>query len=1103
MASVTVACALLAAPSPAPAAVSRLTDDPAARQPDIVVTDDGTSHVVWGRELGAAGDQIVYCGVPRGATACAVNHAYPLPGPLASGPNVVVMPAGELVVTWELTGIDDADNRVFAITSTDKGVTFTEPRLIGNRAGSIFGWEGDVAAGPGNFSVSLLGNSGGANEGLNYSAAPLDGLTTDAAELTDDWRKAYSPSVAFVNPTTPIAAYSDLEHIFFRRWSGSGAYNDVGTWLQEGVLADPGSDPRLAGGLRGVYLMYADPQPPSDYWVTHFDTQSGQFRDPVMVSADDGSEAIFRDFFEDAGGTLHAVFLERPAGSTWQLRQAVSPPGEGFLAPQTLATQDQTTGNFFNLRVGAAPQVGGAVVADSNSKGPIYFVPFAASSGQTQCPATVKLGIAVARALTSCFKKQSNGTRVATGPVKINGVDIEPVDGQAKAAAAFKVTVDTQARTLKTSSTANVRVGEPTLDRGKIAWKLPGGTGTVQRIGAADPSVFKDLGTYAKKLFEFPVDGDAELFIDSGERAHIPTHFQLPALLGGVSGDVTLNTTASGFDPDQLEIKSPDAGIGLLRIGDIKVTYDGQNRFTGSARLELPLGFGPSFNVAFGFLDGRFNYLHYDAPFSPMLPIVPLPTVGTPPAPLVGLEHLGIDYVDQPESRQFKGTVKLVGGGKWIGLRATDLDGSVTLDFPASGPASIDARGNLSVVGIPFSQGGAYYNTDGIFKFDGSFAFPPAGKWQDVAGIEGGVDGWVSVAPPLRFSAYGGATAHVGGVSGSGHSVISSKGVSGCVSFPQLPPPADFIPDLGISYKWGDAYPVPVCNVGSFKLSAPAAKAAANGSQVVIPGGVPQAAIEISGSGGAPRVTVTAPDGGTVTSGPGTVAGGRFIATEFGEAQKTYVTIGKPPAGAYTIEAGAGSVPVTGAKVAEGLPDPSVSGSVGGGGAKRTLRYRIRGIEGQTVTFAEQSDGGLYRELATPKKLSGRLTFRPAESVQRKRTIVALVDQDGAPRARLTIGSFTAPKPRALSKPRVRATRSGKRLVVSWKSVKGARGYRVRVDLARDGRHELRYTRPRTRKLTFRNLEASDIGRIAVQAIGANGRPGKAGTAKLRAKKRK
>ena len=37
-----------------------------------------------------------------------------------------------------------------------------------------------------------------------------------------------------------------------------------------------------------------------------------------------------------------------------------------------------------------------------------------------------------------------------------------------------------------------------------------------------------------------------------------------------------------------MKVDVPNAAIGLLRIAGIDVTYDGQNRFTGTAKIELP-----------------------------------------------------------------------------------------------------------------------------------------------------------------------------------------------------------------------------------------------------------------------------------------------------------------------------------------------------------------------------------------------------------------------------------------------------------------------------------------------------------------------------------
>ena len=1104
-----VAGTAFAAPAGAGAATFTLTNDANAGLPDIAVDADGTSHIVWEQRVQGgdkAHEDVAYCRIPRGAQACASARLFNFMG-IAEQPRVMLMPTGELVIVSArfghnpTGGFDDAQSRAYAITSTDGGATFGEPRLIADRGGTIHGWAGEVEPGPGNFSVSLTGTADGScSVAPVFTTAPLDGFTEGSASLAD--RCGFYASIAFIDPVTPLVAHTEDDQIYYRRWGGAGDYNDASTWMPEQTASFGGSETRLAGGLRGVYLMFRDDEPPFDYRVSRYDRDSGAFGAPRIVSADDRETAIFGDFIQDAGGTLHAAFLEPPSTSKpRQLRHAVSRDGQTWGRFEVLARDDQLPENesFFNLRLGAAPDGGGAIVSDNNGRGPIRFTPFAPGGGETTgCPATVKLGIAVVRALEGCFKKKG-GARVATGPVKLNGVDIGPAADGASAAAAFKVTADPKARTLETNAKAAVEVGNVTLDRSKIAWKLPSGTGAVKRLGAADTTAFNNLANYAKQLFEFPVKGDAELLIGTGETARIPTNFGLPNLLGGVSGAVTLNTTAAGFNPAKLEITAPAADIGLLRIGNIKVSYAGQNRFIGSATLSLPPAYGSPFNVGFGFENGRLHFVHYDMPFQPMLPIVAPPVVGTPPEPLVGLERLAIDYVNESGSRKFIGSVDLVGGGKYFGVRAAALDGSVTLEFPGSGPATITAQGDLSVVTVPFASGSISYSTDGLLDFNGQFAFPPPGKWSGIAGVEGFVNGWVSVTPPIRFSAHGGASAHVGPASGSGEAVISSEGVTGCVSFPQPPPPADFIPDIGVSYKWGAAYPTPTCNVGSFKLAKPASASAVATTTVQIPGGLPQAALEISGAGGAPRVKVTAPDGSSVTSEAQPVMSGRFIATEFAEAQKTYVQIGEPPAGGYTIEAQPESVQIAEARLAAGLPDPRVRAKVTGTGRTRKLHYSMRRIGGQRVTFAEQSGGGLYREFARTKKARGKVTFRPVESRQRRRRIVALVEQNGLPRARLDLARYTAPKPRRAAKPRkLRVRRKGAKLVAKWRKVRGASGYKVRIVLPKDGRRIVRHLKPKRHRISLGGIEANDRGSISVQAVGRDARPGRAAKAKLK-----
>src|SRR3954447_14261057 len=57
------------APSPKPPAPIALAD--AGKQPEVLVDEAGTAHVVWNEDRGDSADVVVYCRIPRGATGCA------------------------------------------------------------------------------------------------------------------------------------------------------------------------------------------------------------------------------------------------------------------------------------------------------------------------------------------------------------------------------------------------------------------------------------------------------------------------------------------------------------------------------------------------------------------------------------------------------------------------------------------------------------------------------------------------------------------------------------------------------------------------------------------------------------------------------------------------------------------------------------------------------------------------------------------------------------------------------------------------------------------------------------------------------------------------
>ncbi len=774
------------------AAMFKLTTNPAARLPDIAVDDSGTSHIAWNLSAGGAGnDQLVYCRVPRGAHTCDVVRVIQLPGTDFDGPRVVLARSGAIMLVSGRCCFPAAP--VFAVTSSDGGQSFGPPVEIAQEFAGAKEWE--AVLGPGDFSLSLSGGNSGPDFASIWRSAPIDGSNLGGKADLAPFPKAYFTSTGFPSPTAPIAAYGDLQDVYLRRWSGSGDYNDQASWLPEEYVVH-GNEPKLASGVRGVFLIYRGAKPPYQYFVRKFDPNSAAGRafpkatQTVVSDRKSDQSAIFRDIFEDSGGNLHAVFRQESKKGVEGLRHRVSVDGGKSWRKVEILASGPAAEDLFDLRVGASEK-GGAVVGDHNDAGPVWVAPFGPSGagGGGACPPTVKLGHAVAFATEGCFKREGKKF-VASGAVKLNGIDIEPLGGagNASASAGFKVTAVPSERELSTSAKAAVRVGQVLLDKGPILWKLPAGNGKVVRLNSPDGSVFRDLGKFAKKLFEFPVDGDAELLID-GSGTRVPTNLRMPGLLGGVTGNTTLRTDQSGQVLAGMKIEVPTASIGLLHLAAIDVAYDGQNRFTGTAKVELPpaysAGIGKS-SVTFAFEDGQLSVLRVEPPpFKPALPIV-----GSPPSPIVGLDRVAFSYVRTPGSRLFQGDVFLIAGPKLFGQSAVDVQGAITLEFPDSKPTTLKASGDLSVVRLPLGSAYATYTVPSTFKFGGSFK---------VLAISGAVSGFIDLAHGT-FSASGQASA--GPL--SGEAVLSNHGFGACIDNP-------LGPDPGVSWDWGDVSPSAGC----------------------------------------------------------------------------------------------------------------------------------------------------------------------------------------------------------------------------------------------------------------------------------------------------
>ena len=279
----------------------------AGDRPNAVVGPSGTAHVVWNARAGD-GDLVThYCRLPRGATACDAEVVLPIPrrsGTTFSsldGPYVFTSGAGRVVVATYRNGSFDrpdgiGDRGLFVFVSDDDGRTFGAATIVGTQSPS-----GDAILGPGD---AIMAISDAETGGTFFQSAPLAGFTSTIANLGAGPSQWFNGSAAADGDGTTLAAFDDLSTVFFRTYSGAADINDPASWSATAV-AGPGTDTRLAGGPRGIYLMAKTGSSKKRYVIRRFG--AGAFGRPRALST--RGDPIFNDLTQDGGGRLHAVWL--------------------------------------------------------------------------------------------------------------------------------------------------------------------------------------------------------------------------------------------------------------------------------------------------------------------------------------------------------------------------------------------------------------------------------------------------------------------------------------------------------------------------------------------------------------------------------------------------------------------------------------------------------------------------------------------------------------------------------------------------------------------------------------------------------------------------
>jgi hypothetical protein len=1063
--------------------------------PDAVVDRDGVTHLVWNEaQSGGNPDVLHYCQIPVGGTACVNAESFVPPSDQPSingdlyGPHVMVTPFGEVILLTSRCCANQivgryAPNVIYI--SDDGGETFGPPAAVSNNP-------------PGNGAPVLFD---GADRRIVTVAVHSEGFFFQAAPL-GQWTETHAV-LSGLDANQSVSAVQRARNSFAVAWQDShlntsvrtftcsldpcplAQANDAASWTPA-VSIENAILPRMTSGPAGTFLMYRSVATATDnqYFVRKLDGATLGPALPVATGRNDR-----RDIVEDATGILHALFTDDHLGLSYR---ASGDGGVTWGAQQTIVAGEDST--IQSVRVAARSTDGGFVgrafwESDNGStlNPPILMAdlpppsvslpvpPTPPGGGGTPTPpappappvppaACRLLSFAAVDVIADACMKKEGDTYVATGGVKINGLRIELGSGTLR--------LDTKRRTISSSgATVTVKLGPTVLFKSSVNWTLP--KASVASLGLVNVSSGGGV------LLGFPLRGSAEIKFRGGG-VEVPVHLGLPALFGGVTGDVTVRAdNVAGVHLRELHVRVGDALIGPLEIKDVLFDYDADKQsWAGGATLILPpQPPGPSLAGKIAFTDGKLDYLRNEL---------------TLPSPGIVLDPFGATYLRkirfevQTNPLQLKGGVTITAGPTIAGLAAVSVDGDLT--FTLGDPAILRADGRVSIVSIPLGSAFFELRTNGYVGFGGHVGYEFAGfkATSDVSG-------WLFKS---AFSASAVAKVCLGDLGcADGEVVFSSVGFAGCAKTPFV--------DFGAGFKWSYSLKVMFagCDIGPYKASAAATQVA--GARTVTFGSrVPSGVVAVQGAAAPPHVALVAPGGARVADTPGTkTATATSISFHNPQTNTTYFVLKTPAAGTWTVEPAPDSVAITGVQYADGLKDPKVTGSVKRAGRARVLSYKVTPIPGQKVSFAEQGKSAAHPIGRTVAGGRGKVRFTPTEGPGGKRKIIALVSSYGEPRAQITVATYIASAP---AKPahvkRLRARRSGTRLSVTWAKAANAKRYELRATLS-DGRRI--FVRQRGTRFTITAVATKTRATIFVVGLTADGKRGKQASVVVLGKKAK
>ena len=316
----------------------------AGHKPGVAVDQgDGTAYIAW---IGTESPSLLhFCRLPRGASACDVSSTIPAPGNSLSRPYVAsYKPAnevGHVAVVSSRYGLAEPDpNQVWQFVSAT-GQGFDAGHAIGYPAFD------EAVEGP-SLSTStewlFVATNAFGVEGMVFQAMPLEGGSAGAAHAVLSSDHPYHGSVGLHGDWNPIAVFSNGSSMAqFRRYDGSGDYNDVANWLPA-VDIGYADYPRLASSYARAWSPAAHPNGIPLFLLAGTETGGLVAREwngatfgpgaTISESADDAQSYLVQDI-GIYGGRLDAFY---PKGSAdgLQLFHATSPDGSSWQSEAAL-----------------------------------------------------------------------------------------------------------------------------------------------------------------------------------------------------------------------------------------------------------------------------------------------------------------------------------------------------------------------------------------------------------------------------------------------------------------------------------------------------------------------------------------------------------------------------------------------------------------------------------------------------------------------------------------------------------------------------------------------------------------------------------------------